>query len=107
VRTISAQRVTGCLNRLFALRGAGVDVRRRAAIAKSRWQREDSPTVLTADNAVIASGQLVPEESSIMRSGILICAAVASSVLAPALRPAQRSLLGKGPSRRPQAKEQP
>ena len=63
MRTISAQRVTGCLNRLFALRGAGVDVRRRAAIAKSRWQRRKGPTVLTAHNAVIASGQLVPKKS--------------------------------------------
>ena len=54
---------TGCLNRLFALRGARVDVRRRAAIAKSRWRREDSPAVLTADNAVIASGPFVPRKS--------------------------------------------
>src|SRR5439155_1506210 len=51
-RVLSGTAATSCLNRLFALVGAGADVRRRAAIVLTR-----SPKRLARTGAVTTSGQ--------------------------------------------------
>jgi hypothetical protein len=49
-----------CLNRLFALCGARVEIHRAGRNGKSEVMTRGSPVALTADIAITASGQLVP-----------------------------------------------